>query len=347
MDPPCGFPNIGNTCYINAALASLFSSTVFLRWLRSRPKQQPGVTGHMCRLADQFYGTTSDESHKEYHEFVNTVRRHPTFTMEIGVQNDAQEFILQLLDAICEENKINNGYKLIQLPNDKLTTAPVKSNGQHRLIQKMDKAWMQAVKPYGVFGNLINGQLIHQVKCGACATLSHTEEPFMCLSLNIPEEGKTQVNLEECFHETFKDEPINDAWTCEKCAKRASPENPAIKSVRIWRLPPMLVITIKRFEHDGHKRKTSVSIADDLEKCLKPVMCSASPFHREAISSRYLYCASVHHHGHAMFGHYIAMCNIGSLCKLINDDHVRNVCLDDIQALQNSSYVLVFETMLP
>ncbi len=79
---------------------------------------------------------------------------------------------------------------------------------------------------------------------------STTYDSFMYLSLPVPH-GKKAVVLQELIDEFVKTEVLSgaDAWNCPRCKvpRKAS------KSLSIARLPPVLLVHLKRFStKDGH-----------------------------------------------------------------------------------------------
>lgn len=352
--PINGFPNTGNTCYINSALVTLFASFTFIKWLQTVEEGSTGLTQYLWLLSRHFNGKKMEDVSLVYRSFIDAVHRNPKFTMEQGGQNDAQEFLIQLLDAVSEENRIvvaARSNSILQLPGNNSACKSVgKSTGQKRLAHRMDDAWFRTVGPYGVLGNMLHGQLVHQVRCGGCNSLSHTAEPFMCLSLDMPL-SKGQVHLSDCFEHTFKDDIIQEAWVCEKCNRTASAEIPATKSVRLWRLPSVMVITVKRFLDNGHKCVVPIAFESDLMGCLEHASCKASPYYRDIATARFDYKASIHHHGHASFGHYVAMYRDIKSAKgkehdayiVVDDEQVHPVSPDSAVSFHKSTYVLIYE----
>lgn len=88
---------------------------------------------------------------------------------------------------------------------------------------------------------LFFGQIRSTVKCCDCGYESATYEGFSNLSLELPRDNG-QYELFNCFDLYFDGETIN-GWTCPNCKENRN----AIKKLDISRLPPVLVIHLKRF----------------------------------------------------------------------------------------------------
>lgn len=80
---------------------------------------------------------------------------------------------------------------------------------------------------------------------------------------NIPFTTKASfIELEECMKEYCKEETLDEdnAWACEKCNLKVK----AVKCLKMWRLPPVLVIQLKRFNPmTTHKNSTFVKYPMD------------------------------------------------------------------------------------
>jgi ubiquitin carboxyl-terminal hydrolase 8 len=99
--------------------------------------------------------------------------------------------------------------------------------------------------------NWLQGQLSSRLKCQTCFITSTTYNPFMYLSLPIPVVNR-HFTLLDCLHEFTKEEVLDgdDAWHCPNCK---APRR-ATKRLTITRLPPILIIHLKRFTNQGRWR---------------------------------------------------------------------------------------------
>jgi ubiquitin C-terminal hydrolase len=74
----------------------------------------------------------------------------------------------------------------------------------------------------------------------------------MYLSLPIPRREK-KPTLHQCLAEFTKTEKLksDECWECEKCKHQVR----ATKKLEIWKLPPILIIHLKRFRFTDRKRE--------------------------------------------------------------------------------------------
>ncbi len=120
-------------------------------------------------------------------------------------------------------------------------------------------------------------------------------EPFLSLDLPIPQ-GAT--HLTECLADYFKDEVVDD-WLNETTNEKER----VTKKGYVFRTPPVLFLSLKRF--DGDKKNTT------------PV---AIPEKLEFYDSYELQCVAAHHGGSLNSGHYVAHVRIKGNWVTIDDD---------------------------
>ncbi|QRW16968.1 ubiquitin carboxyl-terminal hydrolase [Rhizoctonia solani] len=94
------------------------------------------------------------------------------------------------------------------------------------------------------------GQFCNQMQCLTCGQTSTTYNAFLNLSVPIPaNKGVTKVSLDECIKALVGREVMDnaDAWHCPRCktARRAA------KQLTFSRMPPVLIIHLKRFSFKG------------------------------------------------------------------------------------------------
>lgn len=105
-----------------------------------------------------------------------------------------------------------------------------------------DTAWREFLKNMqSIIQILYFGQIRSTVKCRTCEFESATYEGFSHLSLELPQDYR-QCQLHDCLDLYFDGEVI-EGWTCPRCKQNRD----AIKKLDISKLPPVLVIHLKRF----------------------------------------------------------------------------------------------------
>lgn len=169
-----------------------------------------------------------------------------------------------------------------------------------------DIAWRDFSKNMqSITQKLFFGQIRSTVKCLTCEFESATYEGFSHLSLELPHDSR-RFELYDCLDSYFDGETI-EGWTCPRCKQNRD----AIKKVDISKLPPVLVIHLKRFYASMDSTNTYIKkqnfvhfptidfqISNYITRSLK----------QEHGSSTYKLYAVSNHYGTMNRGHYTAFC---------------------------------------
>lgn len=258
-------------------------------------------------------------------------------------QQDAQEFLCELLDKVQQELESDAPRKHFLIP---IT--------QRKLSKQVLK----------VLNTIFHGQLLSQVTCLSCKRKSNTVEPFWDLSLEFPERYhrmekpstaacQQSCSLSEMLAKFTETEALEGCiYACNFCnrKRRKSSHKPlslseACKQLLICRLPQVLRLHLKRFRWAGrnHREKIGVHVAFDQVLNIEPYCCSdAAPLpQREAYT--YDLSAVVMHHGKGFgSGHYTAYCynTEGGFWVHCNDSEM-NVCSVE-EVCSTQAYILFY-----
>ncbi|GMF14639.1 unnamed protein product [Phytophthora lilii] len=116
-----------------------------------------------------------------------------------------------------------------------------------------------------------------------------------------PHEG---ISLDDCFRNFVKPETLDQAnlWYCSKCKEHRQ----ARKTMEMWRLPDVLVLSLKRFEYRNEilRDKLDVYVDFPLEGLDMSPYCLEKSSDKEHLS--YDLFAVSNHYGSMGFGHYTA-----------------------------------------
>jgi ubiquitin carboxyl-terminal hydrolase 7/11 len=132
-------------------------------------------------------------------------------------QQDAQEFLLFLLDRLHDEmaDKSPETYD----PEQALRKWKI-----NLTLETKDKylKWRQSLherEGTSPITDLFQGHLQNKLKCNKCGYESISYSPFTILSLPIPANNKREVNLSDCLGYYIQDEVLSgeNAWHCPKC----------------------------------------------------------------------------------------------------------------------------------
>ncbi|XP_055483880.1 ubiquitin carboxyl-terminal hydrolase 44 [Psammomys obesus] len=255
-------------------------------------------------------------------------------------QQDAQEFLCELLDKIQRELE-TTGTKLPAL----IPTS------QRKLIEQV----------LNVVNNIFHGQLLSQVTCLACDNKSNTIEPFWDLSLEFPERyqcsGKDATSqpclVTDMLGKFTETEALEGKiYVCDHCnsKRRKFSSKPVVlteaqKQLMICHLPQVLRLHLKRFRWSGRNNREKIGVHVVFEETLnmEPYCC------REALKALrpecfiYTLSAVVIHHGKGFgSGHYTAYCynSEGGFWVHCNDSKLSMCTMDEVRKAQ--AYILFY-----
>lgn len=261
-------------------------------------------------------------------------------------QQDAQEFLCELLDKVQQELESEGTKRRILIPFS-----------QRKLTKQVLK----------VVNTIFHGQLLSQVTCLTCSYKSDTVEPFWDLSLEFPERyhniekgilpiTSTECTLTEMLAKFTETEALEGRiYACDQCnsecgkRRKSSPKtlllSEARKQLLIYRLPQVLRLHLKRFRWSGrnHREKIGVHVFFDQVLNMEPYCCGETPASPDKETFVYDLSAVVMHHGKGFgSGHYTAYCynTEGAFWVHCNDSRLNMCSVDEVCRTQ--AYILFY-----
>lgn len=342
-----GLRNIGNTCYMNAVLQCLSCTKQLLELVleeRLSSDISPGSSrGALIRafsslIQDMWSTNTSRGRVTDTENLKNQLDKFaPRFSGHD--QQDAQEFLRYLLEGLHQDiNKARTRSKITQTSIDENM-----SNDQIAMESWRRQLLVDNSRLVGVF----MGQLQSTLTCGSCHNSSVTFDAFWDLSLPIPSSGSShlsgfqEIELDDCLAAFTGEEVLDsvDRPFCSKCGRRQT----SSKSLRLHRLPPVLVLHLKRFGNDPNtgqhcRLKITSTVHFPLSQLSLDEFCT-SPH-----TQRYDLYAVVNHQGSQSSGHYTAYCRHphSNQWYLFDDTSVRLVD-SPASVVSQRAYILFYE----
>lgn len=332
-----GLGNIGATCYVNTAIQCLGYCTEFFKFIiaGSRVKADTPLTNE---LKDVYIALWVKRNAIAPHKFLRSLHTSLGQYITIQDQNDITEFLMLYLDKLntdmgiellIDEEDIKKARKhTMRLYEDKMYA---------NLTADMEVGWLNAVKKeYSPIMDLFYGQLVSQIVCGHCNHIHHNYETYCNLSLSIKKQTKEDDNitLQDCLEHHFSNETINlneQDWKCDQC----NVKSPSKKSIKLWRNPNILIVSLKRFNHQLVKKNVPV---------VAPIELSLSQYTLHSPNVNYNLVGIANHQGSFGSGHYNCVCkHKNSKWYAIDDVMVREAHDNEVEYSLRNGYVYFYE----
>uniref|UniRef100_A0A8C4WDM7 Ubiquitin carboxyl-terminal hydrolase n=1 Tax=Gopherus evgoodei TaxID=1825980 RepID=A0A8C4WDM7_9SAUR len=309
-----GLRNLGNTCYMNSILQCLCNAPLladyFNRNLYQDDINRLNLLGHKGEVAEEF-GIIMKALWTGQYRYISP----KDFKITIGKindqfsgysQQDSQELLLFLMDGLHEDlNKADNRKRYKEENNDHLDDFKAAELAWHKHKQLNES----------IIVALFQGQFKSTVQCLTCHKKSRTFEAFMYLSLPLASTSK--CTLQECLRLFSKEEKLtdNNRFYCSHCKTRRD----SLKKIEIWKLPPVLLVHLKRFSYDGRWKQKLQTYVDFPLESLDLSQYVIGP---KSNLKRYNLFSVSNHYGGLDGGHYTAYCRNATKQRWYKfDDH--------------------------
>lgn len=267
---PRGMHNLGNTCFMASVLQSCIALAPMREYFLGNHHSRSGcargraATGASCLACemDEVYNSALSGSITPYTpaQFL-----HAWWTYDENLasyaQQDAHDFYLSMLGGLHAaltgttpvsplSSPTMKGTLLASEPRSPPLAGTPRVNGSLHAAEARCKC---------VAHRTFGGVLRSDIECRGCGTISTTFDPCLDLSLDIPAaDAPVGVSLEACLQRLTQNERLGArelVW-CAKCGS----EQEVTKQLSVQRLPPVVSLHMKRFEHS---RTTQQSLKKD------------------------------------------------------------------------------------
>lgn len=329
-----GIENLGSTCAINSLIQVITRNDILRNIILSNAFPDNTISGQLKEIIDLMYVRDNSIIPRKFLNTLYTVFKDIFYS---GEQIDIGELWTFLTDKICEESEAATAATPKEL-KDQLTEG---------VVYKDDTEFYSAIanckllkKKYEYYYNKFNkktspwqestqGFYLNTTRCVHCNLTFYNFEPFTSLNIDIPSDIK-HPRVSDLISKSLKEEVIEGDWFCSKCNKNTAYK----KSTKLWKLPDVLVIIIKRFINMNTKNDAPVSINDYLNFNKGSVLSNKN----DAV---YDFSSVALHFGSLNGGHYSAICNTPDGDILYDD---RNVVKTELNFKDRSTnaYMLVY-----
>lgn len=296
IKPTGGLLNTGNTCYLNTTIACLSFLNPFKEMILEKkwtPQgEKSGFALEETLLIDELYDLVQDLWSKKHSlipkKFLKSVSNNIK-ELDLSEQNDIHEFIVLFLNKIHEN--ISNPTKITR--QEALNKSSYKNTKYDSQRLKMDTSWYEShKKEWSLLIDMFWGQTVTQIQCGNCQNLTHNYEIYHNIMLTMQ---NCENSLEDCL-DTYFDKEVLDEWRCDRCQQKSN----SVKTGKLWRIPKILIISLKRFDHNLNKSNQMIKIPEELDLSKWSLSTQTYPM-------KYQLCSIAYHIGNFSGGHYYAI----------------------------------------
>lgn len=307
MEDRVGLANIGNTCFLNVVLQALRYcppiTTIFLNEkdvaVRDESNRKQVLSAFQTLIRD-FWSVRAPPGSRPslvprgfFHNLHKVLRETDDYWYRPGEQCDAAEALQYILDSLHDAM-----YRRVRME-----VSGSGSTADERSQIKSLTSWTEFFsREYSPIVSNFNGQYQIKITCNGCGNVSERYEPWLMLKAPIPGAdvvGGPAPTMKACLDSAFESEVIED-YACDACKSKQR----ATKTERISRLPPVTIVSIKRFTNAGHKVRGYIPWDLDNLDFAPWLAFGRDPFSNKSYESQYATFAVIEHHGSTFGGHY-------------------------------------------
>eukprot|EP00611_Tribonema_gayanum_P008097 TRINITY_DN1755_c0_g1_i3.p1 TRINITY_DN1755_c0_g1~~TRINITY_DN1755_c0_g1_i3.p1 ORF type:complete len:382 (-),score=116.33 TRINITY_DN1755_c0_g1_i3:143-1246(-) len=301
-----GLENFGNTCYCNSVMQALYFCSPLRKELLARHTQNSSSTAMATGSSQYPAGSLLYQLAELFAVITNTKK--------LSGRVAPQAF----MQTLRETNELFRGN--MQQDAHEFYNFIINDMADTLLRMSADKSGDQAARKTTWIHDLFQGVLTNETKCICCETVTHRDEPFVDLPLDIEQ----NCSVTACLRNFSRTETLTgrNKFFCETCCALQEAE----KRMCLRRLPRVLTLHLKRFkymEQIQNFSKLSHRVVFPLELRM-PNMARDSAADADGILY-HLFAVVVHIGRGLNHGHYVAVVKSQGRWMLFDDDLVEVV----------------------
>lgn len=319
-----GLINMKNTCWLNSGLQCLLHLPPLVEAIfeKNCDTEQNGEPNHEAVENPKILAALLDLLQKVWQTDAPDIpppltpaklrmelKHYAPWLVQRHQQQDAQEFLAFMLDALHSEMKTKPEFKAVSSDLEQLSQMLNLAEVDEQR-EECEAAWAWAHHLQNAMSPIVDifrGQLRSLLTCQECGHFSRTFDPFLHLSVPVQPGSSPLSDALEAF---ASEECLSgsNSWACERCQRRVE----ATKRMELYKLPPVVMLHLKRFTFDqkaGCVKKVHGQIELDGGSIGQPVDLEMYTVSQQRGHALYDIIGIVNHHGSdANSGHYTATC---------------------------------------
>jgi len=244
-------------------------------------------------------------------------------------QQDGHEYLTFLMRAIHDSMYIKGDIVLNGTATTHIDNLERKAIEAHRIDGSSTTELMLNGKRSNdstcydsVIFQLFSGQYRFQTQCRnpKCEHVSNRFETFRCCEVPISNPDKSKVHLSDVLTQYTSVVELDEKYECDKCKVRTN----SYRRQTFWRLPEILVISLKRgIHHFDRDNNRYIEIKDNREVKIPDKLNMSNYCSAPRTKNKYMLYATGNHTGLTNGGHYYAhIKDSEGKWKIANDDNI-------------------------
>jgi len=336
-----GLGNLGNTCYMNSCLQALRNTTELTAFFlegrhqdflkgKQESKQHVILTKAYVDLLQCMWSGHRTQYIRPV-GFFNDMHKAVDDTMyeqfKMRIAHDSHEFLGFMLNSLHEA--------MAEEVNIVITRPPPVTEGE-QMVQRALEFWRDMFrKSYSPMIDLVFGLFQREMHCSRCNKKTYSYDVFNSLKVGMPMNTQEPAELHKLLEDELKDETI-EGYACDHCAPE---RGTAIRRTKIWKLPKILFVMLKRFSPSGAKIQTPFSHDVEADIVFDKHFSSHSP--EPSRKKKYSLFATIDHFGTTHGGHYTCQAKNPLTGKWFGYDDESVVDIEK-PIVGNSTYIVCF-----
>jgi ubiquitin C-terminal hydrolase len=323
-----GIRNIGNTCYMNSIIQCMGNILPLTRYLLEKTEFESDLRRNTKKRELQFgiqwyYMVNKMWNERKILEPFQFKRIFGELDPRVSgfMEQDAHEILLSFINLLHESVTVSVEMNI---------SGQVKSSRDELLFRSYESWRLMWSNQYSKIVELFGGQMYCSLRCPDCNYFSDKFESFYTISVPITPETNT---LYDCIHQFQELEILDEEnkWKCDGCNEMVRGH----KKTELWRLPPFLMIHLKRFNHRMQKIVKLIEFEPEIDLSDYISVPTAR--------TKYTLISSIHHLGGCGGGHYYSNVRKTNGKWLNFDDHQVRLLSNFNDIDKKSAYILIYQ----